>query len=142
MAASTVVALAIADEPLVLRGFLVDGKPEPTSKLIREKLKIYPLSKAANPPKMEFINAPRRRSPRFTPTPSSSTRSWTVRDSARAADFIDPELRGLAANIGIKKGQKFAPDTRMKKILTDAASPSATPRREPSPFAIVSPAHP
>ena len=37
-------------------------------------------------------------------------------------DFIDPELRGLAATIGIRKGKPFAPDERMKKILTDAVA--------------------
>jgi hypothetical protein len=36
--------------------------------------------------------------------------------------FIDPELRGLAAAIGIRKGRKFAPDARMQKILTDAVA--------------------
>ena len=39
-------------------------------------LKIYPLSKAGNPPAMEFINGRRCRSTRSTPTTSSSTRSW------------------------------------------------------------------
>ena len=37
-------------------------------------------------------------------------------------DFIDPELRGLAASIGIRKGKPFAPDARMKAILIDAAA--------------------
>jgi hypothetical protein len=37
-------------------------------------------------------------------------------------DFIDPELRGLAAGIGIRKDQPFAPDARMKTILTEAAA--------------------
>ena len=37
-------------------------------------------------------------------------------------DFIDPELRGLAAAIGIRKGKPFAPDARMKKILTEAVA--------------------
>jgi hypothetical protein len=37
-------------------------------------------------------------------------------------DFIDPELRGLAASIGIRKGQPFAPSERMKKTLTDAVA--------------------
>ena len=41
---------------IALRGFLVDGKPDAASKMFREGLKIYSLSKAANPPKMEFIN--------------------------------------------------------------------------------------
>jgi hypothetical protein len=38
------------------------------------------------------------------------------------ADFIDPELRGLAASIGIRKGKPFAPDERMKKTLTEAVA--------------------
>ncbi len=45
---------------LILRGFLVDGKPDVSSKLFREGVKIYPLAKAANPPKMEFINASKK----------------------------------------------------------------------------------
>ena len=37
-------------------------------------------------------------------------------------DFLDPELRGQAASIGIVKGKPFAPDERMKKILTEAVA--------------------
>ena len=37
-------------------------------------------------------------------------------------DLIDPELRGLAASIGIRKGKPFAPDARMKAILVEAAA--------------------
>ncbi len=40
---------------LILRGFLKDGKPDFSSKLFREGLKIYPLAKAANPPEMKFF---------------------------------------------------------------------------------------
>ncbi|MEJ0092953.1 MAG: DUF1214 domain-containing protein [Methylocella sp.] len=35
-------------------------------------------------------------------------------------DAFDPEIVGLFASIGIKKGKPFAPDDRMKSILTDA----------------------
>ena len=38
------------------------------------------------------------------------------------AAVLDPELMGPIAAIGIKKGQDFAPDDRMKKILTDAVA--------------------
>jgi len=41
---------------------------------------------------------------------------------AEPADVIDPELMGPIAAIGIKKGQDFAPDERMKKILTEAVA--------------------
>ena len=36
--------------------------------------------------------------------------------------MLDPELRGLFAAIGIQKGKPFAPDARMKKLLTEAAA--------------------
>ena len=38
------------------------------------------------------------------------------------ADAFNPELVGLFASIGIKKGKPFAPDARMKRILKDAAA--------------------
>ncbi len=37
-------------------------------------------------------------------------------------DFIDPELRGLAASIGIRKGTPFAPDERMRRTLIEAVA--------------------
>ena len=36
-------------------------------------------------------------------------------------DALDPVTLGLYASVGIQKGKPFAPDTRMKKILTEAA---------------------
>jgi len=38
------------------------------------------------------------------------------------ATSLDPELMGPLAAIGIIKGKPFAPDARMKKILTDAVA--------------------
>jgi hypothetical protein len=38
------------------------------------------------------------------------------------ADFVDPDTVGLYASIGIRKGQPFAPEERMKKILTEAVA--------------------
>ena len=37
-------------------------------------------------------------------------------------DSLEPEVLGIFASIGIKKGKPFAPDARMKAILTDAAA--------------------
>ena len=57
------------------------------------------------------------------------------------ATSLDPELMGPLAAIGIVKGKPFAPDARMKKILTEAlALANATSRslfmnpRDPSWF--------
>ena len=107
---------------LVVRGFLKDGKPDASSKLFREGIKVYPLSKAAKPPAMEFTNSSKLP---FNTVHANNFEFYTELDHViqnEPLDFIDPELRGLAASIGIIKGKKFAPDERMKKILTDAVA--------------------
>ena len=38
------------------------------------------------------------------------------------AESFNPELVGLWASVGIKKGRPFAPDARMKRILIEAAA--------------------
>ena len=107
---------------VALRGFLVDGKPDAASKMWREHLKVYPLARAANPPAMEFING----SGSVANTIHANNFEFyeelhTVIDR-EPIEMLDPELRGLFASIGIEKGKPFAPDARMKKILTDAVA--------------------
>jgi hypothetical protein len=42
---------------LILRGFLVDGKPDAAAAMFRNGLKIYPLASAGRPPQMQFIKS-------------------------------------------------------------------------------------
>jgi len=105
---------------MILRGFLVDGKPDAAAKMWREKLKIYPLKDAANPKPMKFVTG----SSKYFNTIHSNQYSYfeELNDviQRELLSFIDPELRGIAASIGIVKGKEFKPDERMKKILTEA----------------------
>jgi len=105
---------------MILRGFLVDGKPDAASKMWREGLKIYPLSQAANPKPMEFVNGSGKV---FNTIHANNFQFYeelaTVFQKEPISCF-DPELRGLAAAIGIVKGEEFNPDERMKRILKDA----------------------
>ena len=107
---------------VILRGFLVDGKPDFSSKLFREGLKIYPLAKAADPPAMEFFNGSKRQ---FNTIHANNYEFFeelhAVIDREPIA-LLDPELRGLFSAIGIQKGKPFAPDARMKKLLAEAAA--------------------
>jgi hypothetical protein len=107
---------------LILRGFLVDGKPDFSSNLYKTGLKVYPLAKAADPPKMEFLNGSKKP---FNTIHANTYEFYeelhTVIDR-EPIGMLDPELRGLFASIGIQKGKPFAPDARMKKILTDAVA--------------------
>lgn len=107
---------------LILRGFLVDGKPDAASAMFRNNLKVYPLSMKGSPPKMEFTNGSRK----FFNTIHANNYEFfeelhTVIEREPVSTF-DPELRGTFAAIGIEKGKPFAPDARMKKILTEAVA--------------------
>jgi hypothetical protein len=105
----------------IARGFLKDGKPDFSSKLFRDGLKIYPLSKAANPPKMEFINASGKAFNTVHSTDFNFYEELHAVIDREPIEMIEPQLRGTFASIGIQKGKPFAPDARMKKILTRAA---------------------
>jgi hypothetical protein len=107
---------------IALRGFLVDGKPDAAAKMFKGGVKVYPLSKAGNPPKMEFISGSQVA---FNTVHANNFEFYEELDHViqnEPISFLDPELRGLAASIGIVKGKKFAPDERMKKILTKAVA--------------------
>ncbi|MES2438076.1 MAG: DUF1254 domain-containing protein [Verrucomicrobiota bacterium] len=107
---------------LVLRGFLVDGKPDAASKMFRDGLKVYSLGKAANPPKMEFANVSKVP---FNTIHANNYDFYAELDHViqrEPLECFDPELRGLVASIGIIKGKKFAPDERMQKTLTEAVA--------------------
>ena len=107
---------------LILRGFLVNGKPDAAAEMFRTGLKIYPLSAAGNPPPMEFISV----SGKFLNTIHSNDFSFYEEldrvIQREPVGLIDPELRGLFAAVGIQKGKPFRPDERMKKILTEAVA--------------------
>jgi len=104
------------------RGFLVDGGPKGRVEVFKKHLRIYPLSQAANPPQQKFIN--------ISGVPHNTIHAndfgfyeevnQLVQEEPNEAQ--DPELLGLLASIGIEKGKPFAPDARMKKILTESAA--------------------
>lgn len=107
---------------LVLRGFLVDGKPDAASKMFREGLKVYSLGKKDNPPAMEFFNGSKVP---YNTVHANNFEFYKELDHViqkEPVDLFDPELLGLAAAIGIRKGTPFAPDERMTKTLTEAVA--------------------
>ena len=105
----------------IARGFLKDGKPDFSSKLFREGLKIYPLAMAANPPAMEFFNASGKAFNTVHSTDYNFYEELRAVIDREPIEMLEPQLRGIFASIGIQKGKPFAPDDRMKKILTEAA---------------------
>ena len=114
---------------LLLRGYLVDGSTKPAVESIRKNLKIYGLADAANPPAMNFVNGSGVPANFVFPTDYSY---WTLLNDVvqeEPSGGIDATTLGFFASIGIVKGKPFNPDTRMKKILEDAANIGAVTAR-------------
>ncbi|MEY3897298.1 MAG: hypothetical protein RLZZ214_2819 [Verrucomicrobiota bacterium] len=111
------------------RAFLVDGSTQPGVELVKKHLKIYQLSEAANPPPMKFANASGVPANFVAP---GDYQFWEMLNKVIQEEppiGSDPTMLGLFASIGIEKGKPFAPDERMKKILTDAANIGAVTAR-------------
>jgi hypothetical protein len=104
------------------RAFVKDGDIQGAVARVKENANIYPLSKAGEPPTPEFVNISGMK---FNTISSNTFRFYEELDAIvqnEPADFVDPDTVGLFASIGIVKGKPFAPDTRLKAILTDAVA--------------------
>src|SRR5215470_8275707 len=131
------------------RAFLENkSDPKPAAEAIRKFTKIYPYQAGGvGTPIAEFL-AGKAQLGRITPPPPTVFHegSGKVMNTVPPNDFsyfemlnevvqqepatsLDPELMGPLAAIGIIKGKPFAPDARMRKILTEAlAVANATSR--------------
>ena len=103
------------------RTFLENGDPKPGVDRVKKFTKIYPLSQVANPPELNFVNVSGRD---FNTVGPAEYPFWEYLNQVvqeEPTESVDPVTLGFWASIGIQKGKQFAPDERMKKILTEAA---------------------
>ena len=156
------VARARTSRVLMLGRMFLENKndPKPAVELVRKFTKIYPYQAGGVGTSIAEFLAGKARFDRVTPPPAQVFHegSGKVMNTIPPNDFsyyemlnevvqqepatsLDPELMGPLAAIGIIKGKPFAPDARMKKILTEAvALANATSRslfmnpRDPSWF--------
>jgi len=110
------------DHWVALRASVKDGDTATPVKMVKEHLNIYPLSQADNPPPETFHNISGKQ---FNTIHANNFEFYEELNEViqkEPADAFPAELLGDFASIGIKKGQPFKPDARMKKILTEAAA--------------------
>jgi hypothetical protein len=107
---------------LIWRGFLEKGDPQPGIENFKKHTRVYPLSMVDNPPEQKWVNMSGKVFNTVHANDFSYYQELNQVVQEEPANSQNPELLGLFAAIGIKKGQPFAPDDRMKKILTDAAA--------------------
>lgn len=89
---------------------------------IREGLKVYRLADAENPPAMEWFSGTDKD---FNTIHYNNAEFYDHMNEViqyEAPGFLTPEIRGLFASLGIKKGKEFNPDDRMKAILADGVA--------------------
>lgn len=123
------------------RAFLVDGHPAPAAANIREHLKLYPYAPGGFGSSIgQFLQGKGPLGPHATAqTPrfveGSGLRMNTIAPNDfghfemldelvqyESAEALEPELAGLFAAIGIRKGETFAPDARLRAILEQAVA--------------------
>ncbi len=105
------------------RNFAVDGDIKPALKNLKKFTRIYPLSEAGNPP--TSVKNKNGSYVEINTVPPGDYLFWTYLNEvvqSEPAGFAGPEITGQMYAIGIIKGKPFAPDARMKKILTEAVA--------------------
>jgi hypothetical protein len=105
----------------MVRGSTAQGLVDEV-KAMEGAIRIYPLAKAKNPPKTEFIDISGISYNTVAPSDFSYFENLNKLIQKEPIDAVDPEMRGLVASIGIVKGKPFKPDARMKKLLTEAVA--------------------
>ncbi|HNG55664.1 MAG TPA: DUF1254 domain-containing protein [Nitrospira sp.] len=104
------------------RAFVKDGDLKASAANVKAGFRTYPLSQAANPPKQRFVNLSGKQMNTVHANDFHFFEEINAVVQYEPADSFDPELAGLFAAIGIKKGQPFNPDARMKKLLVEGVA--------------------
>lgn len=107
------------------RAFVTGGDVAGAVKGVRDGAKVYPLhatTETGEPPATEWVNTSGKQFNTISANDFSFFEELNQVVQAEPADFVDPDTVGLYAAIGIRKGQPFAPDDRMRAILTDAVA--------------------
>lgn len=106
----------------IWRGFLVNGSTKPAVEATKKFAKVYLLAQAKNPPPMKFVDFSGKASNTIHANDFTFFEKVDHVVQEQPNDALDPETLGVLASIGIEKGKPFAPDERMKKILTESAA--------------------
>lgn len=107
---------------MFFRGFIRNGDMKATADNIKNHYRSYPLAEAAKPSTQKFHNLSGKKFNTVHSNNFDFYRELNAVIQYEPGNAFDPEIVGQFAAIGIKKGHKFNPDKRMKKILTDSVA--------------------
>jgi len=104
------------------RAFVQKGDIAEAVAGVKAKAAVFPFSEASNPSATNFVDVSGLK---FNTIGANDFSFYEELDDVvqnEPTDWVSPDTVGLYAANGIRKGQPFAPDARLKKTLTDAAA--------------------
>ena len=104
------------------RAFVESGDIAAAVAGVKAKAGLYPLALATQPPAAAVVDVSGRKFNTISANDFSFYEELNAVVQNEPADWVDPDTVGLFASIGIRKGKPFAPDDRLKKVLTDAVA--------------------
>ncbi len=114
---------------IIWRGFQVDGSPAPAIADTKSLFRVYPLGADASASDLNFINVSGKTFNTIHHTDFGLYEEVNEVVQEEPPHGQDPEILGLLASIGIRKGKQFAPGERMRRILESAAEVGAATAR-------------
>ncbi|MEI9991702.1 MAG: DUF1254 domain-containing protein [Rhizomicrobium sp.] len=103
-----------------MRGFKVDGRTDQAVALMKQT-RIYPLAAASHPPVTEFFNGSGKAIDTIHPDTVAYFEMLAELVATEPADLFTSLERFHMQAIGIEKSKPFAPDTKARALLGDAA---------------------
>jgi len=107
---------------MFLRAIVGEAGLEAATESLRTRFRIYPLSQIDNPPKGKVVFASGAKINTIHANDVTYYDELNAVVQYEPADAFNPEIVGLFASIGIKKGKPFEPDARMQKILAEGVA--------------------
>ncbi|WP_454763997.1 DUF1254 domain-containing protein [Cupriavidus campinensis] len=102
-----------------VRGFMVDGKTEQATALMK-RARIYPLARAANAPPMVFVNGSGKQIDTIFPDTAQYFHDLNDIVQSEPAGIFSSQERFYLASVGIEKGKPFSPDKDREAVYTEA----------------------
>jgi hypothetical protein len=104
------------------RAFVEKGDIAAAVAGVKAKAAVFPLSSGGKPPATTFVNVSGKKFNTISANDVSFYDELNAVVQNEPADWVDPDTVGLYAAIGIRKGQPFNPDARLKMTLTEAVA--------------------
>jgi len=104
------------------RAFVEKGDIAAAVAGVKAKAAVFPLAQASKPAATRVVNVSGVKFNTISANDFSFYEELNAVVQNEPADWVDPDTVGLYAAIGIRKGQPFAPDARMKGILTESVA--------------------